>query len=324
MSPNDAAASGTPSNPAAGKPSPLAVWVRAIRAPFFTAAIIPVFVGTAAAWVLTNRFDLSIFALTTLGAVLAHAGANLANDYFDHQSGNDPINRYRTVFNGGTGVILDGLLTARQVHRAALLCFGLGALIGLDLAWRAGPAVVGLMLLGFLIGYFYTAGPIKAAYRGFGEIVLGLAFGPLLGLGAYYVQAQRLDPVGFFVTVPVGFLVTAILYANQFPDYEADAAAKKTNLVVRLGTRRAVPGYYLLMAANFLWILLMPLWPGLPATVWIAAASLPLAVKAASILRVKHADPPALVPVSAMTIQVHLITGLLLTVGLLLNRGVIR
>ncbi|MHB8927552.1 MAG: 1,4-dihydroxy-2-naphthoate octaprenyltransferase [Bacillota bacterium] len=312
------------SSNSAATPSPLAVWIRAVRAPFFTAAIIPVFVGTAAAWALTRRFDLALFALTTIGAMLAHAGANLSNDYFDHQSGNDPINRHRTVFNGGTGIIIDGLLTAKQVYRAALLCFGLGALIGLYLAWRTGPAVAVLMLLGFLIGYFYTADPVKAAYRGFGEIILGLAFGPLLGLGAYYVQARVVDQVGFFVTVPVGFLVTAILYANQFPDYEADVAAKKTNLVVRFGTKRAVLGYYLLMAASFLWILLMPLWPGLPVTVWIAALSLPLALKAASILRVKHADPPALVPVSAMTIQVHLITGLLLTAGLLLNRGVIR
>ncbi len=324
MSPSAATADRIQSNPGAGGASPVAVWVRAVRAPFFTAAAVPVFVGTAAAWALARRFDLFLFLVTTVGAILAHAGANMANDYFDHISGNDPINRHRTVFNGGTGVIVDGLLTAKQVYRAAMLCFGLGGLIGLYLAWRTGPAVVVLMILGFLIGYFYTGDPVRAAYRGFGEPILGMAFGPLLGLGAYVVQTGVADPVGFIVTVPIGFLVTAILYANQFPDYEADAAANKRNLVVRLGTKGAVPGYNILMAGNYLWILLLPLWPGLPATVWLGLLTLPLAMKAASILKVKHDDPPALVPVSAMTIQVHLFTGLLMVAGLLLNRGVFR
>jgi 1,4-dihydroxy-2-naphthoate octaprenyltransferase len=295
-----------------------------MRAPFFTASATPVFIGTAAAWAIAGRFDLVLFLLATLGSMLAHAGANLSNDFFDTESGDDRVNRFRTPFNGGTGVIVEGSLTSKQVYRAALGCFAIGALIGVYLAWRSGSAVIALMLLGFLCGYFYTAGPIRAAYRGFGEIVLGFAFGPLIGLGAWFVQTQRLDVVGLIVSVPVGLLVTAILYANQFPDYEADGAAHKRNLVVRLGTRRAVYGYYGLMALNYLSILAMPLWPGLPMTVWLGLLTIPMAIKASAILGAHHDQPPALVPAQALTIGAHLLTGLLITAGLLINRGVIR
>jgi len=70
----------------------LRVWLRAARLPFLTGAAVPVLVGTVAAWHDTGGFAWVGFSLAMAGALLVHAGANLANDYFDHVSGNDAAN----------------------------------------------------------------------------------------------------------------------------------------------------------------------------------------------------------------------------------------
>jgi 1,4-dihydroxy-2-naphthoate octaprenyltransferase len=80
-------------------------WIVAIRAPFFTASAIPVLVGTALAWNLTGKFTFHKFVLTLIGVPLFNAGTNLANDYYDHKTGNDDININLTPFSGGSRVI---------------------------------------------------------------------------------------------------------------------------------------------------------------------------------------------------------------------------
>ncbi|MFC2076825.1 prenyltransferase, partial [candidate division KSB1 bacterium] len=64
-----------------------------LRAPFFTASLLPVLLGSVIAWSRGTPFDWGLFALAMIGGVLLHAGTNVGNDYFDHVSGNDAGNR---------------------------------------------------------------------------------------------------------------------------------------------------------------------------------------------------------------------------------------
>ncbi len=302
---------------ASPRPSSLAIWVREVRVPFLTASVIPVLVGTAAAFYETGSFHLPLFLLTLLGAVLSHSGANMANDYYDSKSGNDDINRWRSPFNGGTGVIQDGLLTARQVHYAALGCLAVAAAVGVYLFTVRGPAVLVLTLVGGLCAYFYTADPLHLAYFGLGEILVGASFGPLLTTGAYLVQAGFASVSAIAASVPVGLLIAAVLYVNQFPDYEADKAVGKAHWVVRLGTERAVPGLAGLLVATHLSLLVFVAAGWLPWTTLAGLATFPLVVKSLRIARRSHASPLELRPANAMVILTHLLTGLLLAGGLL-------
>jgi len=291
------------------------VWVREARPPFLTAATVPVIVGVVVAWYQTGVFDPLLSLLTLVGAVLAQAGANMVNDYFDTLSGNDNINRFRSQFNGGAGLIQAGLITARQVYLGALVVLGTAAAIGVYLFTLRGPAVLVLMLVGGLSAYFYTGGPVKLAYHGLGEAAIGMCFGPLLVTGAYLVQTGTVSPTAAAASVPVGLLITAVLYINQFPDYEADEAVGKTHWVVRLGLARALRGLYGLLAAAYLWIaaevvLGLAPWPTL-----IAVASAPLAAKAVSVARLHYQSPVDLRPANAAVIGSHLVTGLLLSAG---------
>ncbi len=304
--------------PLAARPSNVAIWLREVRVPFFTASVVPVALGVVVAWYETARFNVLLFLLTLLGAVLAHAASNMINDYYDHRSGNDTVNRFRSPFNGGAGLIQEGLLTPRQVFIAALTAFAAAAAIGLYLAWVAGPWILVPMVLGGLFAFFYTGEPLRLAYYGIGEVLIGLSFGPLLVAGSYMVQTGTLSLGAAAASLPVGLLIAAVLYINQFPDYEADKAVGKAHWVVRLGTERAVPWLGGLLFAAVAWVVAMVLfgitpWPA----VFAAAAAVPMSLRAYGLCRKFHASPLELRPANALVIGTHLVVGLLVTAGFL-------
>lgn len=105
--------------------------------------------------------------------------------------------------------------------------------------------------LGFLGAYFYVGPPIRWAYRGFGEIVIGLCYGPFMVLGSYYIQTQKIDFVPFYVSVISGLSVFCLAVLNEIPDYYQDTLVGKRNLVVRLGKQKAIVLLKLCLAGVF-------------------------------------------------------------------------
>jgi len=295
-------------------------WAAASRAPFFTGSALPVGLGAAAAWYQTGRFNLPLFLLTLVGAVLIHAGANIANDYYDHLSGADDINpHYFTPFFGGSRMIQKGLMTPRATLVSGLACLGVAAVIGLVLAWLRGWPVLALGVVGILSGFFYTAPPVKLSYRGWGELAIALDFGVLMVAGAQYVQVQQITGVGLAASAPVALLILLVLYVNQFPDAPADGEAGKRHLVVRMGTARARYGVPILFGLVYLSILLAVAFGLAPGWCLIALVAAPLAAGASAVVMQYHGQPKRLVPASAMTIAAHAVTSLLLIVGFIVG-----
>lgn len=299
----------------------LKVWLKAMRVPFFTAAIIPVVLGSVAAWHDSGRFMWFRFWLTMLGAVLMHAGTNLANDYFDHVSGCDRINKNPTPFSGGSRVIQEGLISPKKVLCASLISFFLGSAIGLYLNYVSGSNVIFVLgVIGVFLAFFYTARPVQIAYTGFGELAVGIGFGPLIVMGSYFVQAQSLPVKAFFISIPVGILIALVLFINEFPDYAADMAVGKRTLVVRLGKRRAVILYQCLLTFAYLAVAALVLLKFLPVFCLIAIASLPLFLKAVKVSHGNYDKIYELLPANASTIGLHLNIGLLLCLGIILDK----
>lgn len=298
-------------------------WIVAIRAPFFTASAIPVLVGTALAWNLTGKFSFYKFILTLVGVPLFNAGTNLANDYYDHRTGNDEINTNLTPFSGGSRAIQNGLVPPKHMLIGSFLFFGSGSIIGLYLnAVTPGNLILFLGIFGFLSGFLYTFTPILIGYRGWGELLVGLNLGTLTIIGAYYVQAHTLSWAAFWVSLPIGFLVAAILYINQFPDYEADKAVNKRHWVVRLGKKNAVYGYYFLIFATYLVIAGSVIFKIVTPFALVSLLTLPLAIGAIKILKTNYDKIAELIPAQAKTIQIHLLVGLLLSLGFVVGRMV--
>ncbi len=299
----------------------LSVWFKAIRVPFFTASIIPVMLGSAAAWHQISSFNWFKFWLTMLGIVLIHAGTNLANDYFDHASGCDTANKTPTSFSGGSRVIQQGLIKPKKILFVSLVLFALGAVIGLFLNYLSGRNVILILgAIGVFLGFFYTAKPFQIGYGGFGEISVGLGFGPLIVLGSYFVQAQKLSPNIFLISIPIGILITLVLLINEFPDYSADKSAGKRTLVVILGKKRAVMLYHILLTSVYLSIAFLVIFNLIPLFCLIVFLTLPLSLKIFLVSKKNFDKIYEILPVNANTIKLHSFIGVLLCVGFALDK----
>jgi 1,4-dihydroxy-2-naphthoate octaprenyltransferase len=321
---------GSNGNPAGEK---VGMWLGELRAPFFTAAIIPVIAGGVTAWAYFGVFLPLEFFLTLMGAVFLHAGTNVINDYFDYKSGNDTINDEKNQpFSGGSPYLPAGRLSPSSVYATAIVFFAAGSAIGLYLAFamglQKGWVVILLGIVGVGAGYFYVEPRINLCGRGVGELFIGLCFGPLMVFGAFYVQTRSFSIIPLVVGIPIGFLIAAVVYINQFPDYNADRAVGKRNIVVRLGRKKAVRGYHAVIACVYLSIAvaaLAGLLRYLPAHLsvsslsplsLVALATIPLAVKSSGILNRHYSEHEKLVPAQAFAIATHLLTGLLLCVSI--------
>lgn len=296
-------------------------WMRVMRLPFLTASVIPVLVGVSFAWYETGLFYPGLFLLSLIGSAAVHIGTNLLNEYADYMSGNDPANEFRDLpFNGGSGVLEEGGLKPGQVYRAAMICYAVGLFLGILLAYYRGILVLYLTIAGIVSGYSYDLPPLKLVYRGVGEVLVGINFGFLIIMGCYYVQTQRLDSKVLWGALPIAILISAVLYINEFPDYEADKAVGKNHLVVRLGTKRAVVLYYILMVGAYA-SLFVPIVLGiLPPLISITLITLPIAFRIMGIARKHHNEPRALSPANAGTILIHFATGGLMSLAFVITR----
>jgi 1,4-dihydroxy-2-naphthoate octaprenyltransferase len=215
---------GEKTSPAAWK-----IWLKTARPFSLTAAVSPVLVGTAVA-----AYDGAFNAARLLAALLAglflQVGANFFNEYYDYRYGLD-----HSESLGSSTVIFRHEMTAAQVLAGGIGSFGIAAVFGLLLIFLSGPAIILFGLAGMSVAYFYSARPFKFATRGLGDILVYIAMGFLMTWGAYYVQIPRWSWLAFAASVPVGFLVTAILNMNNVRDYEDDMAVHKLTLPVRFG-----------------------------------------------------------------------------------------
>lgn len=286
------------------------------RPGFLAITAVACLLGIASAAACGCGVDLLLAAATLVLALAAHAGANVLNDYHDALNGADAANRNGLFpFTGGSRLIQQQRVSTAQTRELAWLLLGGVALGGLLLALHAGGGLLLIGLAGLLLGWAYSAPPIKLMSRGLGELAVAGAWW-LIVIGADYVQRRQFQLLPALTAISFALLMANILLANGFPDAASDAVVGKRTLVVRLGARASALLYLLiaLLAHGWLavgaWQLLQPM-PAL----W-GLASLPLSLCAALLLW-RHADRPAeLRPAIMLTIAAGLVHGLGMAAGL--------
>jgi 1,4-dihydroxy-2-naphthoate octaprenyltransferase len=289
-----------------------------MRLPFLTGSVLPVLAaGAYAALDSPVRFaDLALFAAAV---ACLHLGSNLFNDYFDSDT-TDRVNRFRTPFSGGSRIILDGTLSARGVALLAGSLFALAPLLLINRLLTDRPLLLVFGLAASAIGFLYSAGPLRLSARGLGEACILVDFGLLLALTTGYALTGRLDPWQLVVGAVPGFLITAVLWINQFPDYEADSGTAKHNLVVRLGKARSRRIYVALMLLPFVTVLALGTTRVWPAATLLVLLALPAVIGALRVFLRHWDDPRAIVPAQGLTILSHFLTTSLLAIGFWLGR----
>jgi 1,4-dihydroxy-2-naphthoate octaprenyltransferase len=286
-------------------------WGLAVRLRTLPAAAAGVITGSALAWYDGFfRPDAALACLLT--ALLLQIGSNLANDVFDFERGTDTAERA-----GPIRVTQAGLLTSSQVMMGMLVVFGLAGLCGLYLAWLGGWPIILLGIAAIVSAIAYTGGPFPLGYYGLGDLFVFLFFGLASVAGTYYIQAGFVSPAAWWMAVPPGLIITAILVVNNLRDLENDRKAGKRTLAVILGEKGTRAEYLICMLAAYLVIPLAALGGLVPWLSLITWASLPLAIRTARVVFTQKGRP--LNAALAGTGQAALFFSILFWIGLLLE-----
>ncbi len=178
------------------------------------------------------------FAAALVGLVLAHAGNNMINDYFDLESGVDREQVVRRQY--APHPVLSGLVSREGLLLAIALVNLLDLGILLALSELRGWPVPAFALLGLAISVFYVAPPLRLKHRGLGEPSVFLVWGPLMIGGCYFVTTGSLPPWVLVASLPYALLATAVLLGKHVDKLEADRALSVRTLAVILGRERAL------------------------------------------------------------------------------------
>lgn len=219
-------------------------------------------------------------AVTVLAFFAIEVAKNASGDIYDFDSGTDlaVAPQDRTNFSGGKRVLVDKLLSRTETWHVAWAFYAIGIACGIAIVAFREPDVVWVGLAGLVLAWFYHGPPARLSYRGLGELDVLICYGPLICLSAYMIQAGKFQPYVIWLSLPLGILIAAFLWINEFPDYEADKGVGKRNLVVRLGRYRASRVLAGIHMSAYIVLFALPL-AGLPYSVWLGSiATLPSAM----------------------------------------------
>ena len=275
---------------------------------FLYAGLLPYLLGAAWAHAIAGSFDAALFWSGLFGVVLAVIGVEAFNEYFDARMGTD------RVFNPAD---LPPIPVA--VFWIGVVAFAGGLAVGIYLTARVGWPVLVFAVLGGAAAIFYEAPPVRWSYRGLGELVIALAYGPWLVLGSLYLHTGALSWGAFWASLVPGCLIMALAVVNAIPDFHQDRLVGKRNLVVRIGRRRAVALYLGLAAAALVVVVSGVVARLFPLGCLGALAAIPLLIASARRAAGTYEQPRRFLPAVRSIVACYAVAVGLFTLGLFLR-----
>jgi 1,4-dihydroxy-2-naphthoate octaprenyltransferase len=275
---------------------------------FLYAGLLPYLLGAAWAYRITGDLDGAIFWSGLAGVALAVIGVEAFNEYFDSRMGTD------RVFNPA-----DLPPMSDWVMWLGVAGFAGALAVGIYLTQRAGWPILAFAGLGGLAAVFYVAPPVRWAYRGLGETVIALSYGPWMVLGSLYLHARMFAWGALLASLVPGLLIMALAVVNAIPDFHQDRLVGKRNLVVRLGRRRGV-WLYLGLATGALLVAAGGVAAGVFA--WPCLATLlavPLLIQSGRAAVTTYERPRAFVPAIRAIVGCYVVAVALFTMGVALD-----
>lgn len=221
------------------------------------------------------------------------------NEYWDIDA--DRLNRARTYFSGGSGVLPSGALSRETALAAALICLAVSGVMAalLLVQYRPAPGVWIILALAFMGAFFYSTPPFALSNTGLGEVIAAMVVAGLVPAFAQALQTGQVSELTLVTTAPLVALGYTMLLAFEMPDFLSDEAAGKRTVLVRLGRKRGLLLHNLMLLLSVglvLWGLLF----GLPARVayWLILAAPLVAWQFISVRRLQLGEP---VPFAVLT-----------------------
>jgi 1,4-dihydroxy-2-naphthoate polyprenyltransferase len=292
------------------KISKIKSWIIAARPRTLPAAVVPVIVGSAAAYS-DNKFILLNAFIALICSLLIQIGTNFTNDLYDYIKGADNEKR-----KGPLRVIVNGLITVNEMKAGIIVVFLTAFILGLYLVYMGGIFVLLIGIASIFAGVAYTAGPYPLAYNGLGDLFVFMFFGVVGTVGTYYVQAHSLSYLPFLCSIPVGALITNILVVNNYRDIDEDKAVNKQTLAVKFG--RAFTRYQFIFLLVLSFTIPLVLYLGFEFSYWVFLPyfTIPIAFRLTKMLY--SYDGKELNRTLELTAKLSAIFGLLFSAGILL------
>jgi 1,4-dihydroxy-2-naphthoate polyprenyltransferase len=272
---------------------------------FLFAGLLPYLLGAAWASGMAGTFDAAMFWSGLGGVVLAVIGVEAYNEYFDARMGTD------RVFNPqDLPPVTDAVFWIGTAAFAGALA------VGLYLTVHLGWPILAFALLGGAAAIFYEAPPIRWSYRGLGEVVIALAYGPWMVLGSLYLHSQTVSWSALLASLVPALLIMALAVVNAIPDFHQDRLVGKRNLVVRLGRERAVRLYLVLAAAALLVVAVGVALGAFPIACVAALLALPLLVASGRCAVRTFDTPRQFLPAMRHMVGCYVVAVTLFTIGI--------
>lgn len=268
-----------------------------------------------------GEFGWMRFIVAAIIGLMIHLVTAFVNDVVDIDT--DERNKSRSIFSGGSGVIVEGKLTRAQLQNAATVAAICAVLLTAALVFYLGVhwAIFLLMAWGLVSGAGYSLPPLRIAYRGGGEFLVMITYSLPLVWAGYIIQAGPVPSIlPWILSVPIAFAVFSLITITQFPDQDADRIAKKRSLVILLGEQRTLKlvalGIVLSMlgALSLFTVKSLPAWAG-----GLSLLCLPFALDALRTIYRHEPGEAAWMRLCRNTIMLTLVLGLAPTCGMLLG-----
>jgi len=240
-------------------------WFILSRPPFHIVGILPFILGTFLAYKLTSAFNPEVFILGVAGIIMIMLSTYHAGEYFDYRGDIISSQMHQSKFAGGSRIFTSGKLPPSVSLWTSLITLMIAATVGaiLQFVFKTGAYTLVLGAMGAFPGFFYSTPPVRLVKRGIGEIFIGFCYGWLPMASAYYIQTGTINPIIHLLAIPIGLSVVNVILLNEFPDYEADKATGKNNLLCRIGKQKGITLFLAISLLSSFTMLTSPFW-GIP------------------------------------------------------------
>ncbi|HEL2575944.1 TPA: 1,4-dihydroxy-2-naphthoate polyprenyltransferase [Streptococcus suis] len=243
------------------------------------ASVFPMTIGILWAFYRYQTFNWLNTLLFVLAVLSFDMCTTAINNSMDFHKAKDEV--YRQESN----VIGKFALDFKQMIGIVLGLLVFSSLVSLILVWQTSWLLLPMGAVCFLIGIFYTFGPIPLSRMPLGEVFSGVTMGLGIFFLAVFIQAPdnllltRLDGQWLslqvdwikvleilFMSLPLVTLIANIMLANNTCDLEEDIRNHRYTLVYYIGKKHALQLYFTLASLPWLlWLIycltgFLPIW----------------------------------------------------------------
>jgi putative NADPH-quinone reductase/1,4-dihydroxy-2-naphthoate octaprenyltransferase len=217
------------------------IWLKAVRLQFYPMTWLAYALGAVGATSMGYHFDSLVFWLGYLWLFLIEIGTVWSNEYFDFET--DEKNKFFSPFTGGSRVLVEKELKPAEIKNGIYWVLGLSCFVApilINLSPSPWDIMITLLTCMFALALGYTVPPLKFSYRGMGELDVGLTHSVGVILCGYVFQGGAiLDPLPWWVSLPLFLAILPSIILAGIPDYLADKSVSKITIAVYFGKKNA-------------------------------------------------------------------------------------